>query len=690
MRIERVHLDSFMGSTTTLDIPARTVLAGPNGCGKTRVVRAITIAITGVDPALGKRGIMTLASARSMRVGVDCIGVDDRRFAISRRFTSTDKGTVKEELQIAPDTGERGLRARDAKIAEVLGGAILFDPDEFFGFSPAKRAAYLASIGAGADAMSLEEFLEAIAPPSCEAWADVLAPLRSAWNPTAPPSANLAASNAVIASAVSSAAAAKKEAEQALKRLMDKRSTMQVALGKSAADLGAERAKLREQVEELSATLAADTERRRQVESVQQQARAADRDVDKARRKIEKCDDVVSGAKKVLAEMEEAAELARANRSTIEPPDDPPRDESAIEAALETKSQARAEADAADKLLRGLCSRRDRAGESGSFACPISSGLDCPAGDTVRANLAEAIEAALTDYETKVQEADRTAQEYEAIMAREHERAIRRSEYRKQVAQAVKAERKAVADAERKVEMARAALATAEAERAAADEALRDALARQKDARKRETEAPGVIDTSETEKLVAATRERIADIDEAIAAAERVRAIDEEILHAEAAAAAARESASTLRGVAKTAKSVTGRALSDSMRPLLDTVEQLLAGVRPGWALEAVAVEGGINIMARTSGETLIPWRALSGGESAIFTAALSLAIVRLVDPPAKLLLLEAAEVDGPNLDAFLAILGELGSEFDSIVVASCHAASVPDGWSLIDLGATR
>jgi len=63
---------------------------------------------------------------------------------------------------------------------------------------------------------------------------------------------------------------------------------------------------------------------------------------------------------------------------------------------------------------------------------------------------------------------------------------------------------------------------------------------------------------------------------------------------------------------------------------------------------------------------------AMSGGESAIFCAALAYAIVELADPPLKLLLLEVAEVDqahlGYLLDALVAV-GETGMQ----VIAATH-----------------
>ena len=81
-------------------------------------------------------------------------------------------------------------------------------------------------------------------------------------------------------------------------------------------------------------------------------------------------------------------------------------------------------------------------------------------------------------------------------------------------------------------------------------------------------------------------------------------------------------------------------------------------------------------------GET--PYEGLSGGEKAMFEAALSRALLGTGE---KCLIMECAELDDKNLWATMDRLSKLGAE-TQVIMLSCHAPmDVPAGWRVERIG---
>lgn len=81
-----------------------------------------------------------------------------------------------------------------------------------------------------------------------------------------------------------------------------------------------------------------------------------------------------------------------------------------------------------------------------------------------------------------------------------------------------------------------------------------------------------------------------------------------------------------------------------------------------------------------------IKLQTMSGGERVIFCAALGYALVTLADPPLKLLLIEAAEVDADNFRSLIDGCESIAGEMSNVMVATC-AIGAPDelpGWTVI------
>lgn len=84
-----------------------------------------------------------------------------------------------------------------------------------------------------------------------------------------------------------------------------------------------------------------------------------------------------------------------------------------------------------------------------------------------------------------------------------------------------------------------------------------------------------------------------------------------------------------------------------------------------------------------------VPLHALSGAQSRIFGAALAYALVRLANPPLKLLLIEADGIRPHNMVHLLAAIEAVADEFDNVLIATSDDRIEPsDLWTVHTVGA--
>lgn len=82
---------------------------------------------------------------------------------------------------------------------------------------------------------------------------------------------------------------------------------------------------------------------------------------------------------------------------------------------------------------------------------------------------------------------------------------------------------------------------------------------------------------------------------------------------------------------------------------------------------------------------------ALSGGERCIYVAALAYALTVLADPPLKLLILEASEIDEPNLLRLMSACEAVSGELGNVLIAT-HLQTIEavGPWNIVRCGETR
>ena len=138
MRLAEVRLEELKGQTAIHALPARALLVGPSGSGKSAVLQGISVAVLGYDPRLGKLppSTMGLASSDTMVAGVT-FEEGEREFRIDRVFVRRGDGGAKLETALWPTRGEKTRRACETRIKKEVGDvATMIDLASFLGLTP--------------------------------------------------------------------------------------------------------------------------------------------------------------------------------------------------------------------------------------------------------------------------------------------------------------------------------------------------------------------------------------------------------------------------------------------------------------------------------------------------------------------------------------------------------------------------
>jgi exonuclease SbcC len=147
------------------------------------------------------------------------------------------------------------------------------------------------------------------------------------------------------------------------------------------------------------------------------------------------------------------------------------------------------------------------------------------------------------------------------------------------------------------------------------------------------------------------------------------------------------------KGVAEAIKVVREEYMAELVAPLVDKLNAVLG--RLGGARTAhcklLDLRGQPAFdLGWSDGKTEVSLDAMSGGEQVLFSVCLLYALVMLADPPLKLLMIEAGELDGDRLDDLLCAIhtltdGPVGAS-GNVLVATCRPPRRAPGWNVIEL----
>lgn len=149
------------------------------------------------------------------------------------------------------------------------------------------------------------------------------------------------------------------------------------------------------------------------------------------------------------------------------------------------------------------------------------------------------------------------------------------------------------------------------------------------------------------------------------------------------------------QGVGEAAKSLRSELMDELTRPLLEPMTQCLR-LFDGQSKAYCRLEDEKGTptleLGWQRGDRKTAYEALSAGEKCIFGAALARALIAIADPPLKVLMLEAGEVDeqaiNTLMDAIGGIHGAAEPAMQTIVATWNSRLLLDDGWKAVEMGA--
>lgn len=169
--ISRVMISNFKASSrnTALLLAPYSVLTGANGTGKTTILQAIKLAISGNLPEANVSSTADVFKLANSNPGIDQMEVGltlDTGFSFTRRYSrksnynpATGKGAEKisQDIELSPDKEERLLSDKKARIRQETGlDSIMVDVSSFLNMSDDLRRDYFYRLG-GPGTVTIEQ-----------------------------------------------------------------------------------------------------------------------------------------------------------------------------------------------------------------------------------------------------------------------------------------------------------------------------------------------------------------------------------------------------------------------------------------------------------------------------------------------------------------------------------------------------
>jgi hypothetical protein len=198
----------------------------------------------------------------------------------------------------------------------------------------------------------------------------------------------------------------------------------------------------------------------------------------------------------------------------------------------------------------------------------------------------------------------------------------------------------------------------------------------------------GIPDLSKYEKTEEAARQKKSTIAETLAKFTALSGVRTQKAKAEADRSKLVDAISLGKELKSQAKDIRNKRLENLVSPFRLPLEKLVAECFPGNVAYLELFDSKENIsldFGLEAGKKRRSFEVLSGGERAVFLAAVIGAIQTIRCGSPKLCLAELAEADDNLFQRFSLAVEKIG--FEQVIIASCHGKDLP-GWINIDMGA--
>ncbi len=741
MDIRAVTMDRWKGQTKGHMTTRLNLLTGPNGSGKTALMEAIRWTLTGTS-AMGKKPDAAIAYGDGTGCGAS-VYIGNTQYARSLKQDNRD-GTVKQSLTLSGHPGI-GIREAEALIRRDVGDFLpMWDLGEFMGMSPDKRRDFILDLCAKACpkkadpdeimnrvwSLAVTDLLdvsnaESLAEEQTNTLSSQLKSIRESIAADVKADLTVAIGGALVRARemMNRAKAGADGAAEASRRLSDRLAQIHVA-AESVDDLRRQMKQFDQQGRQLNKELAAavarepmrrssrealalageqlrrvcealDLHRAENIEDQIATALGLEMDAEEARNAIaaipEPADD--SELSKKRTEISRQIELARAAQSEAF------RQHTAAqvkEATLDYKIQTidHSPWTEALQLVNGLVGPDrdvgDYPGEVGKTILKLLHLCERESMSSERAKMEEELAEVKAERVKQEQSRDDTTAKLDRLTCDLRDLDLQIESIRAQSLEASKNRAQLSEEAGRLEATAkeiRNRLAMRDKEIGSLVERQRSLTAQcdELKAQIQSLEAP--VDTESLRLSISQSESSANSCREAIEAKERFAALDAELQAVVASAERERVTYEAAKSITKAIKAVREELMAELVSPLVGDINVFFRedGRRAYCRMEnsrgAPVLEFGLQDGTREVG-----LEYMSGGESVLFGAALSYAMVRMADVPLKVLLIEAAEVDHDVFSQLLNALQSVADGLSNVFVATCGYAIGSDGWNTISL----
>lgn len=207
--------------------------------------------------------------------------------------------------------------------------------------------------------------------------------------------------------------------------------------------------------------------------------------------------------------------------------------------------------------------------------------------------------------------------------------------------------------------------------------------------------AGGIANLAEMESNHTAMTLEISSLKGQLDAKTRYAALEAELLRAVAAKEEDLVRHDVAKKTADAIRDLRNKMMDELVRPVIEPMNRFLAVAAPGFTtyVELEERKGEVSKpifdIGWSDGTRRVPLETLSGGESAIFCAALAYALVMIANPQLRVLMVEAGEIDDAHFDRLMDGLNAVSGDVGNIIVAAWQYSSVDyrgDGVQVIDL----